>query len=478
MLDSLNVDIDHAERIEKVERFADDLRFKSIHIKGGTHTSYAVTKDNRLYSWGQNYFYSMGFGLNNNEQIHGFHEVVIPNQDKAEIIDVLNKGEECHVLLDNGELYGWGRNSRGSIGVGNTAVVKIPTLIETNVDELLHSSDGQPAFGYSRTIIRKASDFYITGYNGYGQCALGDTSDRNQFTIIPRPNGVAINRIWYGGAQYGGGIICEDINGNMYGSGYNTHGQLGVGDNNNYTSWEPLHVNVSTNVRDVALQWSNNSSSLGVTHFLKNDGEIYSCGNDSGRGGVGLSGSSSTVTPTIISASITDVKEIAGSAGGGQHASFIATSDTLANRIHVWGYNGRGQLGNGSTADITSGPQTLIFFFDIEQVWNNGINIAAMYENATFLRTTDGSIYSSGTSLYGLNGHGETSPNVDSFEYITGTRELDIIDIQQAGFDYPYALFLTRDGRLYGTGTGLRGNVTGIINRTPSTNNVTLRRLA
>ena len=91
-----------------------------------------------------------------------------------------------HVLKTNGDLYCWGRNSEGQLGVGNTALTSSPTLVTTGVAEIMSKSFVQHTYEFRiQVFIRKGTDIYCTGYNNVYQLGLGYTTAVNTFTLNP-----------------------------------------------------------------------------------------------------------------------------------------------------------------------------------------------------------------------------------------------------------------------------------------------------
>ncbi|MGN0667387.1 MAG: DUF4214 domain-containing protein [Huintestinicola sp.] len=127
--------------------------------------------------------------------------------------------------------------------------------------------------------------------------------------------------------------------GDLYLWGLNDKGQLG--DGTTTTSSKPVKITVGNNEKVKAV-------ALGSKHSaaITTNGEVYFWGNNScGQLGDGTTTSSST--PKKLSSFGTDVKAIA---LGGDTSAVLLNSG----KMYTFGYNGEGQLGNGTTTNSSS----------------------------------------------------------------------------------------------------------------------------
>lgn len=135
----------------------------------------------------------------------------------------------------HGRLFSCGYNGAGELGHGDTSNRSVPTLVSgvSNVDMVHCGGSYNEHFVYARTT---AGELYTWGDNSDGQLGLGDTTDRNTPTLVS--HGSPVKRIY--AATYGyhngtndyrrhmGWMINDS--GELYGSGENGNGYLGVGD--------------------------------------------------------------------------------------------------------------------------------------------------------------------------------------------------------------------------------------------------------
>ena len=110
------------------------------------------------------------------------------------------------------------------------------------------------------------------GYNSYGQLGLGDTSNRNTFTQIADK----IKSVYYGDRH----TIILKSDGTLWACGYNGYGQLGLGD----TANRNIFTQITTNADDIKLI----CCGLYHTLILKNNSTLWGCGNNNyGQLGLG-----------------------------------------------------------------------------------------------------------------------------------------------------------------------------------------------
>ena len=126
-----------------------------------------------MFSWGYNYYGQIGHGdyVNRNKP-----EIIKFFKDK-EIVHVYCLDFSSFVLLKSGSVYGFGWNSVGALGIGNTINQTIP-------QELVYFKNipiSKIYCGCNHSFaITKSNKVYCWGDNIYWQLGLGD--DKNRLT--------------------------------------------------------------------------------------------------------------------------------------------------------------------------------------------------------------------------------------------------------------------------------------------------------
>ena len=224
------------------------------------------------------------------------------------------------IQKEDGTVWGTGYNAYGQLGLGDTNNRTSFEQLFTDVSEsgIVKSISA----GANATFIVDLNDeLYVTGLNGNGQLGLGDTTDRHSFT----DTGLTVKKAYCG--YYASAIITNDNS--LFVTGYNGNGQLGLGDTNDRHSFTDTGLE--------ALTWS-----CGGYHSLivKPDYTVWGTGdNDQGELGVGDNTDKSSFTASNTTAK--DVKS------GGNHTMIIKNDGT------IWGagYNAYGQLGLGDNTN-------------------------------------------------------------------------------------------------------------------------------
>jgi RCC1 and BTB domain-containing protein len=182
----------------------------------------------------------------------------------------------------------------------------------------------QVAAGNELTLI-------LTDENEVYICGFFDTGPNSGLGLkkITELSGQKVSRIFVNnGCEH---IIALTSLGKLWVFGYNTRGQLGLGNNSNTSSPTKLEYLARKVVRTVGTSYYH-------TVIACEELETYACGrNDSGQFGLGASGD--VLTPSLV-------EDLNGhmviSIGCGQHHSILATA---AGQVFACGKNENGQLG-------------------------------------------------------------------------------------------------------------------------------------
>ncbi|KAM4596308.1 putative E3 ubiquitin-protein ligase HERC1 isoform 3-T3 [Fundulus diaphanus] len=91
----------------------------------GTQFSVALTKDGKVYTFGQDRLIGLPEGRARNHN----RPQQVPSLSGIHIQDVAVGAEHTLVLSSTGDVYAWGSNSEGQLGLGHTNHVREPTLV-------------------------------------------------------------------------------------------------------------------------------------------------------------------------------------------------------------------------------------------------------------------------------------------------------------------------------------------------------------
>ena len=268
------------------------------------------------------------------------------------------------VITENGDLYGWGSNWSGQLGIGNTENQASPVKVTgvSNVEDIY--------CGTSSTFVKtKTGEVYAFGYNRYGRLGIGNITDQNTPVKISTLSN--IKAIYIGSDNYNSFAVTET--GDVYSWGENREGRLGIGNTTNQSA--PVKINALSNIKEI---YTNGCSSWALTKT----GDVYSWG-DNGYGQLGIGNTTDQNTPVKIS-TLSNIKAIY--IGSDSYNSFAVTE---TGDVYAWGSNEYGQLGIGIKGDQQT-PVKLNSLTNIEKIYTTGYS--------SFAKTISGDIYAWGSN--------------------------------------------------------------------------------
>ena len=170
-------------------------------------------------------------------------------------------------------LYVWGENGNGSLGLGNLTSYSSPKQVgsTTEWDEISEGSAGS----IHSIVIKENGTMWSWGYNHQGQLGLGDTTHRSS------PVQIGALTTWASVAAGTGAYnnLAIKTDGTLWSWGSNSyHGQLGLGNMTSYSS--PKQIGALTT-------WSKIASAGYNCAAIKTDGTLWMWGTGAG-GSLGL----------------------------------------------------------------------------------------------------------------------------------------------------------------------------------------------
>jgi alpha-tubulin suppressor-like RCC1 family protein len=255
----------------------------------------------------------------------------------------------CLAVTSSGQLWAWGYNGYGGLGNGNAVQQNSPVQITTNLSgrtiSKCYAFGGEAAFSY---IIDSTGDVFSSGYNGFGQLGLGDNTNRNTFTQVPTLKGDRIYGVGGVNASVNAhrrGSVFIVRNGSVWATGSNVNGTLGYGDTTDKNGFVQLSI---SNVVSIAASCEYAANGSGVCALLSN-GSIRVWGNNSG-GMIGMGAAANQLTPAEPSQATGILFSKAQFIGSQNTGGNLALLDTTG-RILVTGYRGR-LLGQGGAIGV------------------------------------------------------------------------------------------------------------------------------
>lgn len=337
-------------------------------IAAGNSFSLALKSDGTLWAWGANSKGQLGDGTATDQK----SPVQIAS---GTAWSAISAGSSFALALKNdGTLWAWGANSAGQLGVGTIVDGLVPALVSSD------TTWSAIAAGYNHAVaLKNNGTLWTWGGNSSGQLGNG-TINTTPNPIPVQVEGTNWSAISAGGSgapytyiadgeieHVGGHTVALKSDGTLWAWGQNIFGQLGDGTNNQnyYMGWAgagtyPLREYVSGTDRTLPSQigtdtdWSMISVGAGHSVALKNDGTLWAWGlNVNGQLANGNAGMNNML-PLPVGADtylpfILPKRPWASVVAGGYHTLALRSDGTLWS----WGWNGAGQLGDGTT--ISSG---------------------------------------------------------------------------------------------------------------------------
>lgn len=263
-----------------------------------------------IYSWGNNRSGQLGLGtlVSNNipEKItHLQHERV-----KQIACGYIHSA----LVTYDGTVYTWGDNQHGQLGQGYTGTnMPLPVLIE-NFDNIK-----QVACGTQHTaFLSENGEVYITGNGTWGQLGLGQLiREVDKPTLI-----TGLEKIKYlACGEYHTLLVTEK--GNLYGFGSNYDGQLGVGIEKE-NIYEPTPIVLPPDFTGVIPRADQVAGGTNHSIIRTTTGQVYTVGINR-RGQLGLGDVGTQITPRRIRIS----EKISSVAAGFDNSGFITQKGVL-----------------------------------------------------------------------------------------------------------------------------------------------------
>ena len=311
----------HEEPVEVNIEFQYD-RDRPISVVAGRGTSFIITEQGALYSYGCNKFGVLGHENTNNIQTP---LRVAPLLRKV-IIKVATGHAHTMALTDYDEVFSWGKNDKGQLGLGfeSSHEVKVTQVTFGNLAKF-QVTDISCGHGHSLALVITKNKFglmesfvYAWGDESRGQLGSGDAVYR----MRPQENRwlskylatlhVSIESIHAGGYH---NLVLLKGSGQVVAWGANEYGQLGSG-----FQWDDPTPKIINNLRGVV------HLSAGLRHNIaaceSSAVEVFSWGYN-GSGELGLGDTDLRLQPTHITA-IKNTTVLAVSCG--ERHSVIVTS--------------------------------------------------------------------------------------------------------------------------------------------------------
>lgn len=190
-----------------------------IDICAGSLHFLLLTKEGKVYSFGKNNYGQLGLG----HVDKACSPQLIGSLADKKIVSIFAGGEHSFCISEANEIYGFGWNEFGQLGVQTGRSQNIPLLIESLKDEIISTI----ALGFNHSLfLSKTGKVYGCGENLKGKLGLGHDNDcYDKPLLLTHLQEQKIVMVVTGDAH----TLCLTAEGNVYGFGSNAKGQLGLG---------------------------------------------------------------------------------------------------------------------------------------------------------------------------------------------------------------------------------------------------------
>lgn len=183
-------------------------------VAAGGFFSMALTEDGQVYTWGMNQFGQLGIGFTQNQSV----PMLVTSLVGFNVVAVAAGSTHALAVDSNGGLYAWGNNSSGQLGaVGQFSFSWVPAHVPSLTDVVSVSAGG----AHSLAVLANGN-LFAWGSNSHGQLGVGTGVSQ---TVVPTLV-MGDTRSVAAGLLHSLFLLRD---GTLGGAGQNDFGQLGDG---------------------------------------------------------------------------------------------------------------------------------------------------------------------------------------------------------------------------------------------------------
>ncbi|XP_052365055.1 LOW QUALITY PROTEIN: retinitis pigmentosa GTPase regulator b [Oncorhynchus keta] len=287
--------------------------------------------------------------------------------------------EHTALITENGKLFMFGSNNWGQLGLGSKTMVNKPTCVKALKSEKVRLA----ACGRNHTIVYTSrGNVYSTGGNNEGQLGLGDCGERTAFQLVDFFSSHGPIKMLAAGSNTSAALTES---GTLFMWGDNTEGQIGLGKES--SALTPQEVTVGRPVAWVSCGYYHSA-------FVTVDGGLYTFGEcDSGKLGLATGQLDGHRMPQLVKGITDQVTQVA---CGGGHTVAVTEED-----LYTFGLGQFGQLGQGTFIFEARLPRA------VDHFRKGRVRQVMCGENHTAVITDNGLLYTFGDGRHGKLGLGE-----------------------------------------------------------------------
>uniref|UniRef100_A0A8C1E1K4 HECT domain-containing protein n=1 Tax=Cyprinus carpio carpio TaxID=630221 RepID=A0A8C1E1K4_CYPCA len=192
-----------------------------IQIACGDHHSVALTNDGQVFVWGENSHGQLGLRKDHPSSPSAQH---VQSLSGVPLAQISAGGDHSFVLSLSGVVFGWGKNSAGQLGLGDTTDRHVPTVVKSlNWKKTVSISCG----GEHTATLSKGGTVFTFGSGGSGQLGHKSFRDEHHPRVVAELWGSEVSQVTCGRHHTLVSVASSKL---IYSFGCGMQGQLGNGE--------------------------------------------------------------------------------------------------------------------------------------------------------------------------------------------------------------------------------------------------------
>ncbi|XP_056619314.1 probable E3 ubiquitin-protein ligase HERC3 [Triplophysa dalaica] len=204
-----------------------------IQISCGDQHSMALTQEGQVFVWGENSHGQLGLGEGRSGSQTPQHVQCL---DGVPLAQISAGGDHSFVLSLSGVVLGWGKNSSGQLGLGDTTDRHVPTVVKSlNGKKTQFISCG----GEHTATLSKGGTVFTFGSGVFGQLGHNSFKDEHLPRVVSELWGSKVSQVTCGRHHT---LVLVASSKQIYSFGCGTQRQLGNGQMINQSVPSPVHL--------------------------------------------------------------------------------------------------------------------------------------------------------------------------------------------------------------------------------------------
>ncbi len=252
-------------------------------------------------------------------------------------------GHTCTIA--NGQLFCWGKDTYGQLGMDGTTTQTTPLAVPAFSGQYVHKVSA----GNNHTCAIRSGQLYCWGLNSSGQLGIGSTANQSSPQHVTAFNGMRVTDV-----SAGVDSTCAIANGKAYCWGNNNNSKIGQG-SADVRFETPQIVNGKG---DLASNMAVTKISTGTNHTCAIANADAFCWGLNNHGQLGTNNKTNSPTPRLLTAGLAGSPtgpnnmrpSVSDISAGGDFSCGIFNG-----KAGCWGKNDKGQAGTGTESWIEDG---------------------------------------------------------------------------------------------------------------------------